>query len=86
MEEIRGAWVTQSVKHPTSAQVMILQFMGSSPTSGSVLTAGSLEPASDSVFPSLSAPPLHTRTRSLSLKNEHLKNDDSWGHQGGSVG
>ena len=35
------------------AQVMILQFMGSSPVSGSVLTAQSLEPASDSVYPSL---------------------------------
>ena len=34
-----------------------LQFMGSSPASGSVLTAQSLEAASDSVSPSLSAPP-----------------------------
>ena len=40
----------------TSAQVMISLFMGSSPASGSVLTAQSLEPASDSVSPSLSAP------------------------------
>ena len=38
----RGSWVVQSVKRPTSAQVMISQFMGSSP--GSVLTAQSLEP------------------------------------------
>ena len=30
-----GAWVAQLVKHPTSAQVMISQFVGS----GSVLTA-----------------------------------------------
>ena len=58
----RGAGVAQSVKPPTSAQVMILWFMNSSPTSGSVLTAQSLEPASDSVSPSLSAP--------LSLKNK----------------
>ena len=43
-------WVAQSVKHLTSAQVMNLQFVGSSPASGSVLTAQSLEPASDSVF------------------------------------
>ena len=50
----RGAWVAQSVKHPTSAQVMISQFVGSSPVSGSVPTARSLEPASDSVSPSLS--------------------------------
>ena len=38
----RGTWVAQSVGHPTSAQVMILQSMSSSPTSGSVLTAQSL--------------------------------------------
>ena len=55
---LQGAWVAQSVKHPTSAQVMILRFMGSRPASGSVLTAQSLEPASDSVSPSLCAPPL----------------------------
>ena len=42
------------VKRLTSAQVMISWFVSSSPTSGSVLTAGSLEPASDSVSPSLS--------------------------------
>ena len=53
-----GAWVARSVKRPTSAQVMISQLGSSSPVSGSVLTAQSLEPASDSVFPSLSVPPL----------------------------
>ena len=53
----KGTWVAQSVKLPTSAQVMILWLMSSSPTSGSVLTAWSLEPALDSVSPSLSAPP-----------------------------
>ena len=62
-----GTWVAQLVKRPTSAQVMILQFVGSSPVSGSVLTAQSLEPASDSVSPSLSAPPL----LALCLKNNH---------------
>ena len=46
-------WVAQSVKRPTSAQVMISQSVGSSPVSGSVLTARSLEPVSDSVSPSL---------------------------------
>ena len=51
-----GAWVAQSVKHPTSAQVMISRFMSSSPVSGSVLTARSLEPVSESVSPSLSLP------------------------------
>ena len=54
-----GAWVAQSVEHPTSASVMISQLTSSSPASGSVLTAQSLEPASHSVSPSLSAfPPL----------------------------
>ena len=43
--ELRGAWVAQSVKWPTSAQVMISPFVSSSPASGSVLTAWSLEPA-----------------------------------------
>ena len=52
----RGTWVAQSVKHVTQAQVMVSQFMDSSPTSGSVLTSQSLEPASDSMSPSLSAP------------------------------
>ena len=63
----RGTWVAQSVKHPTSAQVMILLLVGSSLTSNSVLTAQSLEPALDSVSPSLSAPPLLTLCLSLSL-------------------
>ena len=53
----RGAWVAQSVNHPTSAQVTISRSVGSSPASGSALTARSLEPASDSVSPSLSDPP-----------------------------
>ena len=50
--------MAQWIKCPTSAQVMISQFVGSSPTLGSVLTAQSLEPAFDSVSPSLSGPPL----------------------------
>ena len=50
---LRGAWVAQSVKQPTSAQVMISQSVSSSPASGCVLTAQSLEPVSDSVSPSL---------------------------------
>ena len=41
--------MAQPVKHPTSAQVTISQFVGSSPASGP-------EPASDSVSPSVSAP------------------------------
>ena len=65
-----GAWVAQSVKWLTSARVMISQlffFVSWSPTVGSVLTAQSLEPALDSVSPSLSAPPLLV----LCLKNKH---------------
>ena len=62
-----GVWVAQSVKRPTSAQVMIFWFVGSSSASGSVLTARSLDPTSDSVSPSLSAPPLLVLCLSLSL-------------------
>ena len=62
--------MVQSVKHPTSAQVMISQFVGLSHPSGSVLTVQSLEPASDSVSPSLSGPPLLVRALSLSLKDK----------------
>ena len=70
MTELLGAWVAQLVKRPTSAQVMMSQFMSLSPASGSVLTAQSLEPASVSVSPSLSLCPSPTHTLSLSLKNK----------------
>ena len=66
----RGAWVAQSVERPTSAQVMISRFVGSSPTSGSVLTAQSLELLWILCLP-LSVPPLFVL--SLSLKNKHLE-------------
>ena len=56
--------MAQSVKHP--ARVTISQFVGSSRTSGSVLTAQSLEPALDSVSPSLHPSPAHA----LSLENK----------------
>ena len=56
--------VVQSVKHPTSTQV---QFVISSPELGSVLTVESLEPASDSVSPSISACPPLILCLSLSL-------------------
>ena len=62
-----GAWVAQSVERLTLAQVMISQFVSLSPVSDSVLAAQSMEPASDSVSPPLSAPP---PTRALSLKNK----------------
>ena len=55
--ELWGTWVVQSVKRPTSAQVKISQFVSLSPALGSVLTAQSLEPASESVSPSVSALP-----------------------------
>ena len=67
----RGTWVAQWVKCPTSAQVMISWFMGSSPALGSVLTAQSLEPALDSVSPSRSASSLLTLCLSLSKINKH---------------
>ena len=67
--------MAQLVKRPTSAQVMISRSVGSSPVSGSVLTARSLEPASDSVCVcvslslSLSAPP--PLMLCVSLINKH---------------
>ena len=70
-KKIITAWVAQSVKHPTSAQV-ISRFVSLSPESGSVLTAQSLEPASDSVSPSL--PLSHSCSVSLLQKiNKQLK-------------
>ena len=63
----RGAWVAQSVKPLTSAQVIVSQFMSSSPASGSVLTTQGLELPSDSVSPSLSLCPSPACARSLSL-------------------
>ena len=72
IEYYMGTWVAQSVTSRTLAQVMILQFMSSSSVSGSVLMPQSLEPASDSVAPSLSAPhPLMLCCSvSLSVKNK----------------
>ena len=66
MEYFGGASVAQSVQHLTSTQVMISRLMSSSPASGSVLTAQSLEHASDSV----SLSPCPSPTHALSLKNE----------------
>ena len=63
--------MAQLVKPPTSAQVMISLSMSSGPMSGSVLTAQSLEPASDSLSPSLSAPPLLMSAFSFSKMNKH---------------
>ena len=66
--EYWGTWVAESVGHLTSAHVTIPRFVSSSPTSGSVLTAQSLEPASDSVSPSLSAPLPFALSLSLSQR------------------
>ena len=64
---VRDAWLAQSVKGLTSSQVVISQSVSSSPVSGSVLTAQSLELASDSGCPSLSLCPSPTRALSPSL-------------------
>ena len=64
---LRGVWVAQLVKHPTLAQVMISQFVGLRPTSGSMLMAQSLEPASYSVSP---LPLPCSCSVSLALKNK----------------
>ena len=68
-EKDGGAWVAQSVKHPTSAPVMILGFVSLSPTSGSVLSAQSLFRIP---CPPLTAPPPHVCALSLSKINKHF--------------
>ena len=65
---IWGTWAAQLVERQTLAQVVISQFGGSSPVPGSVLTARSPEPASDSVSSSPSAPLSLMLCLSLSLK------------------
>ena len=71
-ETYRGTWVARSVERLTSAQVMISPFVSSNPAWVSALTARSLEPASDSVSPSPSAPPslMLGLSVSLFLKNK----------------
>ena len=65
--------MAQSVKRPTLALVMISRSVSSSPTSGSVLTARNLEPASESVSPSLSMPHPELCALSLSLSLSKIK-------------
>ena len=67
MKELRVALVAQSVKRPTSAQIMISWFLGLSPMLGSVLTARSLAPALDSMSTSVSSPHPFTLSLNLSL-------------------
>ena len=73
IELFRGAWGAQSAGCPTSAQVTISWSVGSSPTSGSVLTAHSLDPIPDSVSPSLFPSSTHIFSLSLSLKKNIKK-------------
>ena len=62
-----GAWLAQSVKPPTLAQVMISGSVSLRPASGSVLTAQSLEPPQiPCLF--LSACPHHSCSVSLRQK------------------
>ena len=79
------AWVALLVGCPTLARVMISPFVGSSPASGSVLTARRLEPASDSVSPSLSALPCSC---SVFLKNKKafMKKNKGLGRMGTKKG
>ena len=74
-------WVAQSVKHQTSAQVMISQSVSSSPKSGSVLTAQSLEPASDSVSLSLCHSPAHALLTSHGVRkfSKRIRILKKWG-------
>ena len=69
----RGAWGVQSVQRPTSAQVS--RSVSSGPASGSVPTARSLEPALDSVSPSLYPTPV--RALSLSQKEINIKKNQN---------
>ena len=62
--------MAQSVKRLASAQVMISQLVGSTPMSGSVLTAQSLEPALDSVSLSLSLSLCPSPTHALSMSQK----------------
>ena len=84
-----GSWVAQSVKHPTSPQVMISRLVGSNTASGSELsvpTARSLEPTFDTACLSLCSLLLILRKRnfknkkkfshSLKLCLKHLLQDD----------
>ena len=64
--------MAQSVKRPTLAQLMISRFVSLSPSSGSVLTAQSLEPASDSVSPPLSIPRMLMLAQSLERASDFV--------------
>ena len=66
-----GAWVAQLVGYPTLTQLMISGFVGSSPTSGSVLTARSLlRILSLSLSLSLPSPLPYSLSLSLKINNK----------------
>ena len=58
-----------SVKRLTLAEVIISPFMSSDSMSGSVLTAQSLEPASNSVSPSLCTACTLSLSQEITIKN-----------------
>ena len=60
--------MAQLVECPTLAQVVISQFVGLSPASGSVLTARGLEPTLGSVSFSLCPSPTQALSHSVSQK------------------
>ena len=66
------------VGRPTLAQVTISQFVGLSPTLGSVLIAQNLEPASNSVSPSLwlRLTRLLSLSKKINIKKNFLKKID----------
>ena len=74
--------MAQSAEPPTLAQVMISQLVSSSPASGSVLTAQSLEPALDLASPSLSAPPpsLTNKQTSKTIFSNNVGDTSGSGH------
>ena len=69
----RDTWMVQLAKHPTLAHVMVSEFVTSSPTSGSVRTARSLELALDSVCLSLCPSPARALSLCLSKTDKHYK-------------
>ena len=67
-----GTWVAQLVERPTSAQIMVSQFVSSSPVSGSVLTNSSEPGACFGFCISLSlSPPSPAHALSLSIINKN---------------
>ena len=70
--------MSQWVEHRTSAQGMTSRSVSSSLTSGSVLTARSPEPASDSVSPSLSSPlPFALFQKCINVKKKKNSNNET---------